>query len=265
VPSTFEAQLAEMKNRHLSSTAEHFYDLMLESCERLFDNDIEQQVFEDQMRYMFGIKESYKIFTIDKLIGAAVKQVQNVLVDPKSQELLELLKKERKHGTLTTQDQINNRQNAERILGPDENLFRIDWLPDCKTMTVQLLGKDDSSFDDSEVSTGRWQAYIDSYVASDATENLPPNRLKRPFLRKNISPAVGGDHPEVLARGGLEIKVCVRTYRFFYVSNTEEILWRIPDREEELTANRKLEAKKLLRKKWMESAGAAALLPTLTS
>ena len=32
-------------------------------------------------------------------------------------------------------------------------------------MTVQLLGKDDSSFDDSEVSTGRWQAYIDSFVA----------------------------------------------------------------------------------------------------
>jgi paired amphipathic helix protein Sin3a len=32
-------------------------------------------------------------------------------------------------------------------------------------MTVQLLGKDDSSFEDSEVTTGRWQAYIDSYVS----------------------------------------------------------------------------------------------------
>lgn len=50
------------------------------------------------------------------------------MLDPKSQELLELLKKERVYGTLTTQDQINSRQNAERILGPDENLFRIDWV-----------------------------------------------------------------------------------------------------------------------------------------
>ena len=50
------AEVGEMRNRHLSSTAEHFYDLMLESCERLFENDIEQQVFEDQMRYMFGVK-----------------------------------------------------------------------------------------------------------------------------------------------------------------------------------------------------------------
>lgn len=32
-------------------------------------------------------------------------------------------------------------------------------------MTVQLLGKDDSSFDDTEVTTGRWQAYIDSFVS----------------------------------------------------------------------------------------------------
>ena len=91
LPPAFQVQSAEIKNRQLSSAAEHFYDLMLESCERLFENDIEQQVFEDQMRYMFGIKvltpymseidglilsqEAYKIFTIDKLIGALIKQV----------------------------------------------------------------------------------------------------------------------------------------------------------------------------------------------
>ena len=39
-----------------STTAEHHYGLLLESLERLFDNEIEQHVFEDQMRYMFGTK-----------------------------------------------------------------------------------------------------------------------------------------------------------------------------------------------------------------
>jgi len=56
VPAANHSEFTSMKNRHVSSTADHFYDLMLESCERLFENDIEQQVFEDQMRYMFGIK-----------------------------------------------------------------------------------------------------------------------------------------------------------------------------------------------------------------
>lgn len=36
--------------------AGHFYEFLLESCEKLFDNELEQVVFEDQMRYMFGIK-----------------------------------------------------------------------------------------------------------------------------------------------------------------------------------------------------------------
>lgn len=40
-------------------------------------------------------------------------------------------------------------------------------------MTIQLLGKDDSSFDDSEVSTGRWQAYIDSFITVRVYDKCP--------------------------------------------------------------------------------------------
>lgn len=38
--------------------AAHFYDFLLESCEKLFDNEIEIPLFEDQMRYMFGPRVS---------------------------------------------------------------------------------------------------------------------------------------------------------------------------------------------------------------
>lgn len=44
------------------------------------------------------------------------------------------------------------------------NFFFLSKVPESRTITVQLLGKDDSSFDDSEVLTGRWQAYIESFV-----------------------------------------------------------------------------------------------------
>jgi paired amphipathic helix protein Sin3a len=106
--------------------------------------------------------------------------VQLLFGDGKSQDLLEVLKRERALACPTTQDLINSRKNAEKVLGPDENLFRVDWvcvfflcvdfaelsqLPDSKHMTFQLIGKDDSSFDDSEVLTGRWQSYIDSFVS----------------------------------------------------------------------------------------------------
>ena len=39
-----------------ASDPSHFYPLLLESCERLFDNDIDVAVFEEQVRYMFGVK-----------------------------------------------------------------------------------------------------------------------------------------------------------------------------------------------------------------
>lgn len=40
-------------------------------------------------------------------------------------------------------------------------------------MTCQLIGKDDSSFDDSEVLSGRWQFYVDAYVSvSDNPKDL---------------------------------------------------------------------------------------------
>jgi paired amphipathic helix protein Sin3a len=73
MPSLIE--LAQLDDR--AAHADHFYDLMLESCERLFDNEIEQYVFEEQMRYMFGVKDAYRIFTIDKVIGSLIKQVRH--------------------------------------------------------------------------------------------------------------------------------------------------------------------------------------------
>ena len=51
------------------------------------------------------------------------------------------------------------------VLGPDENLFRVDWLSDSRTMTIQLIGKDDDKHDDTEAMTERWQAYIESFVS----------------------------------------------------------------------------------------------------
>ena len=51
-----------------------------------------------------------------------------MLADPRSMELWDLLQRERDITSPTTQDLINARKNAEKILGPDENLFRMDWV-----------------------------------------------------------------------------------------------------------------------------------------
>ena len=42
------------------------------------------------------------MFTIDKVLGSIIKQVQHILGDPKSQELYEILRKERELAAPTT-------------------------------------------------------------------------------------------------------------------------------------------------------------------
>ncbi|PFH48078.1 hypothetical protein AMATHDRAFT_150621 [Amanita thiersii Skay4041] len=231
--------------------AEQLYELLLETCERLFDNEIEQNAFEDQMRRIFGIHDTYKVFTIDKLIGAIIKQVQTIFSDSKSQELLDILKKDRALISPTTQDHLNSRRGAEKVLGPDENLFRIDWTPETKVMTVQLSGKDDSSFDDSEALTGRWQSYIDSYVSCEITDGITQNRIRRPFLRKNLPADIQKVEPLVVTKPGIEIKLCVRTYRLFYVTGSGDVLWRRNSSSEVEEINKLLATRNQLRQKWL--------------
>ncbi|EGN92496.1 hypothetical protein SERLA73DRAFT_117204 [Serpula lacrymans var. lacrymans S7.3] len=240
----------------------HFYDLMLDACERLFDSEVELHVFEDQMRIMFGVKDAFRLFTIDKVIGAFIKQVQLALADSRSQELYELLKRDRALVSPSTQDQLNSRRFTENVLGPDENIFRIDWLCDSKTVTVQLIGKDSANMDDSEALTERWQSYVDSFVSSGDTEGLSHSRMKRPFLRKNLPSTADRAPPDVIAQGALEIRVCVRTYRLFYVSHTEDFLQRSTTVQEMAMAIKRLETRKLQQKKRLEQIemGDASLL-----
>ncbi|KAF4616526.1 hypothetical protein D9613_008571 [Agrocybe pediades] len=238
----------------------HLYEFLLGQIEALFTNELEQHVFEDQTRAIFGYKDAYKIFTVDKVIGAIIKQVQMVIADPKSQELLELLKRERSLVSPTTQDRINYRHQVENILGPDENVFRIDWLSEPKTLTIQLIGKDDSTFDDSEAFTGRWQAYMDSYNTSDPTEGVSQARVRRPFLRRNLPPGTTETPLEISSQDKLEIKICLRTYRMFHVPRTEAIMWKYRPKEEMEKNAQQLKLRNALRRKWLGAEGGLSKL-----
>lgn len=70
-------------------------------------------------------------------------------------------------------------------------------------MTIQLMGKDDGSFEDYDVYTGRWQAYIDSFVSvsylflfaaiwllkdekDNTTRGFSDVKIKPPFLTRCV-------------------------------------------------------------------------------
>lgn len=54
--------------------AEHYYEHALDLAEKLFDGEMDQQTYEEQLRYMGGIK-AYPLYTVDKLISTVIKHV----------------------------------------------------------------------------------------------------------------------------------------------------------------------------------------------
>jgi paired amphipathic helix protein Sin3a len=58
---------------------------------------------------------------------------------------------------------------------------------------------------------------------------------------------------DILGADKLEIRVCVKTYRFFYVARTEDVFWRrsAPHAEVERCA-RRVRAKDGVRRRWIE-------------
>lgn len=141
----------------------HFYEHLLDLCEKLFDNEIDQLAFEENMRHMYGTK-AFISFTLDKLIAGIVKQVQTVMTDGKSQDLLGLLANDRALEATTARQQISYRMGAEAVLGPDENLYRMEWVDESKSLLIQLLGKDDLTLDDAITAEQKWKAYLASYI-----------------------------------------------------------------------------------------------------
>lgn len=70
---------------------------------------------------------------------------------------------------------------------------------------------------------------------------LGPTHQPAP-VNRNVRPAVTATAPEVLGHGSLEIRVCVRTYRLFYVPYTEDFLLHVlSEDEKEMMRERKKE------------------------
>ncbi|KAL7423639.1 hypothetical protein Q5752_001220 [Cryptotrichosporon argae] len=208
--------------------ARYYYEHLLALTERLFDSDIDAATFEETLRLMFGTK-AYIMFTVDRVIAAVVKQAQTVIGDLKSQELWSLLVRDRQTDTTTTRSQIAYRMNAEAVLGPDENLYRIEYLPRTEVVAVQLMARDDLTIDDAETAEQRWRQYIDSYVLTHPTEGLP-HRVEQPFLNRNLADipeTVGSD--AFTTSSGLQFRIAMGSYRAFFTPDTEDYYHRQTD------------------------------------
>lgn len=88
------------------------------------------------------------------------------------------------------------------------------------------MGKEDQVTDDTISSEEKWSLYVDQFVQLSSNENAN-FKSRNPFCKRCLPTHVGEDPPlNVETKSGLELKICVNTYKIFFVDNTEDYFRR---------------------------------------
>jgi paired amphipathic helix protein Sin3a len=108
-------------------TKRGYYNLLLSLIDKLFQQDIDQQTFEESIRYIFGT-EAYIMFTIDKLVLSLVRHIHIIIADTQSQELYDLFKREHVSEAVEQGDVITYRTRVAGIIDSNENTYHISFV-----------------------------------------------------------------------------------------------------------------------------------------
>ncbi|KAJ2807057.1 hypothetical protein H4R20_001441 [Coemansia guatemalensis] len=200
-----------------------YYSIFLELVDQFLQGQLETNSFDEAMRVMYGIN-AYKILTVDKVVQAISKSIQHLINDTRCIDILELFTTlPPVHEQSPLRSHIAYRMKVEALVGADEHVFRVDYIYDSQTMTIQLLRREDITLDEAVTEEERWAYYVDSYVLFEPTEGVPQllQLRPRPYLRRHLH-ADECDYV-ISSRSNLEIKIAVNTYKLCFLTGTEDI------------------------------------------
>ncbi|KAJ2337272.1 hypothetical protein GGI00_000343 [Coemansia sp. RSA 2681] len=200
-----------------------YYTIFLELVDQFLQGQLEANSFDEAMRVMYGIN-AYRILTVDKVVQAIAKNIQQLISDTRSVDILDLFTTlPPVHEQSPLRSHIAYRMKVEALVGADEHVFRIDYIYESQTMTIQLLRREDITLDEAVTEEERWAYYVDSYVLFEPTEGVPRLQQSRP--RPYLSRHLHADECDyaISSRSSLEIKIAVNTYKLCFLTGTEDI------------------------------------------
>ncbi|KAK6160112.1 hypothetical protein DH2020_003493 [Rehmannia glutinosa] len=213
------------------------YARFKDALHSLLNGSSDNAKFEDECRAIIGA-QSYILFTLDKLIHKLVKQLQAIASDEMDNKLLLLYAYERSRTPEKFSDAVYH-VNA-RFLLPDDNLYRIEYLPCPTRLTIQLMSNEHDKLEPTAV-------YMDADFLAYLNDELlatVPERMGKPgvYLKRNKRKLYNGDEMSdtckamegLIVHNGIEMKVNCNTKKIAYVLDTEDFLYRTKTRRKAL-------------------------------
>ncbi|KAI8084776.1 uncharacterized protein BX664DRAFT_267268 [Halteromyces radiatus] len=198
------------------------YKALLEQIDRFFDSDVDIAMFEEIARYLFTT-EAYILFNIDKLVHALVKQIQTIIGDEKSMELLRLYQDNHQLNKAAIYRPLSvYRDLAENIIGQNEHVFQLDYNKDKQRLSIHLVGQDGEETNQYD----QHEKYLTSYMKwPKVTQGLTTSLMIKSSLKRNL---IGGmkSLDDVIVESKLEYLVDDDTYRLSYKPDTEDLFYR---------------------------------------
>lgn len=262
---------APPKGAGWSESSDFYYRRALALCEKMFEGALDQPAYEEALRRVMATN-GYLLFTVDRTLTSILKLVRDMsafsasvalrlteipyqsltaVTDAKTRELFGLLQEDRSHPDRSTHSQqIAYRTQAEAILGPDENLYRVEFSPaderDAGTsdallgfLRFQLVGKDIIGPEDLGAAERDWAEYVANYVRLERTPGLVvephvpylPRNLRQLGIPPPKTVAAAADVRPAVPKGleiksGLQSKICLRSYKLFFCAESEDVLHR---------------------------------------
>ncbi|KAJ1657093.1 hypothetical protein IWQ61_003458 [Dispira simplex] len=205
-----------------------YFQIFLNLADRLFDGELDNASYEEAIRFLFRTY-AHNVLTVDKVLQILTKHLVPLLTDNKTSELLDVYNDMKDKSMALVRQQILYRMKVEAVIGTDEHLYRIEFLPPPfqRVCTVQLLFKDDFTLSHAVTSEEKWAYYVDSFVLLAPTEGVSFQGYY-PFLRRNLprlAPSESDASP-ILSHSGLEIKISLNTYRICFVTHSEDFFMK---------------------------------------
>jgi len=214
-------------------TADHsnkdYYAAFTKSLKDLLAGTIESPKFEEDCKANFGMT-SYILWTLDKLIVQLTKQVQTLLTTESCAKLLATYSYEVSKPVLSEPSYLTS--CIEHLVGTEDQpcRFEFELAGENSKLTMKLLDTSQPLPRFREVSFDRekWSKYVDQYVTSDDTTlDVKKHRV---FLlrnqRHNKGLSLDALMQNVEQKNSLECRICLNTYRLFYVEDTEDYFYR---------------------------------------
>ncbi|ODV89930.1 hypothetical protein CANCADRAFT_1662 [Tortispora caseinolytica NRRL Y-17796] len=203
---------------------ENCYGQLLALCELNIEGEIEQTWFEEALRHAYR-NRAFKVYTIDKLLGAIAKQIHSIITDSVSSDMILLFENDRAKPTTTIQEQISYRIHAEAEY--DDQMFRIVYDTADSTASIQYLTPSVTSASAGSAAKDKWNYYVTSYVNSSPTEGLLVDLIRTPFIRRSFAQDIDEiNFSRSLVKSDLDIRICLNTYKLFFEPDTQDVFIR---------------------------------------